>query len=339
MDIDIEAQGEKSAEPTDATAIRTGDQIATPALPARTPTASTRSTASHGATPSVSALSGAGQDSSSIRDIDEVITAEDEEFYLVDYANALREEKPPAEPWFLEMTRLRKIYLLHLNNELARMRKKILIGRRASKTDMNQLRDLLHDQAEAIRDYQYIKSLDCLSEGQREKRQNESNGYFPFTARSADAKVVAFETENYRVLPRDSQTVLTPFSDEVRAFIRFKLPVKWTWTKEERQAKPDLYAAGYAPNTLSPNVDRFARFTIAMAGALFILVPMYIMAIHQNRTKNLVTTTVAVILFALLCSLTLRTSNDQTLGATAGYAAVLTVFVGLTSTPSTPTPS
>ena len=68
-----------------------------------------------------------------------------------------------------------------------------------------------------------------------------------------------------------------------------------------------------------------------MVGALLILVPMYIMALHQNRDKNLITTTVAVVLFTLLYSLALRSSMEQTLAATAGYAAVLTVFVGLTS--------
>jgi hypothetical protein len=68
-----------------------------------------------------------------------------------------------------------------------------------------------------------------------------------------------------------------------------------------------------------------------MVGTLYILVPMCIMALHQNRNKNLITTMIAVVLFALLCSVTRGTSNDQTLGATAGYAAVLTVFIGLTS--------
>ena len=69
---------------------------------------------------------------------------------------------------------------------------------------------------------------------------------------------------------------------------------------------------------------------IAFVGALFILVPMYIMSLDNDRNKNLITTTIAVLLFALLCSLTLRASNEQTLGATLSYAAVLMVFVGLT---------
>lgn len=165
-----------------------------------------------------------------------------------------------------------------------------------------------------------------------EQRRARSTFHFPKTAHSTDVDVDPFETENYRCLPRAQKTALEPFSDEVREFFRTYMPSQITWTKAEMEAKPDLYHEGYAPTTLSSTIDRLARFTIAMAGALFILVPMYIMAIDQSRTKNLVTTTVAVVLFALLCSVTLRTSNDQTLAATAGYAAVLMVFVGLTST-------
>jgi VIT1/CCC1 family predicted Fe2+/Mn2+ transporter len=164
-----------------------------------------------------------------------------------------------------------------------------------------------------------------------DKRRKQCEGYFTKTAKSDFGDVFPFDTENYRCLPRASQAALEPFSDEVREFLRASLPVRLSWTREEKQASPDSFQDGYRPKTLSATGDRLARFIVAMVGALFILVPMYIMALHQNRDKNLITTTVAVVLFALLCSVTLRTSNDQTLGATAGYAAVLTVFVGLTS--------
>jgi hypothetical protein len=40
------------------------------------------------------------------------------------------------------------------------------------------------------------------------------------------------------------------------------------------------------------------------------------MSFHKSRTKALVMTSVAVVLFACCCSLTLRTANDQTLAAT-----------------------
>lgn len=117
--------------------------------------------------------------------------------------------------------------------------------------------------------------------------------------------------------------------------LRTYLP-KWiSWSKEEKDSRKELYEEGaWKPERLSDAADRLARFIVAMGGALFILVPMYVMALGQNPTKNLITTTVAVMLFALICSVPLKLANDQIFSATVGYAAVLMVFVGLTSAPS-----
>ena len=55
---------------------------------------------------------------------------------------------------------------------------------------------------------------------------------------------------------------------------------------------------------------------------------MLIMRIQQNPNKSLVTTSVAVVLFAGIVSVGFNASNAETLGITAAYAAVLVVFVG-----------
>ena len=164
-------------------------------------------------------------------------------------------------------------------------------------------------------------------------RRRQCEKTFPHTAHSDSPDVFPFDTADYRCIPRVSKANAAPdpFSDEVREFLRAYLPVKMSWSDADKEDSVELYAKGYRPRMLSPNGDRFARFIVAMVGALLILVPMYIMALHQNRDKNLITTTVAVVLFTLLYSLALRSSMEQTLAATAGYAAVLTVFVGLTS--------
>lgn len=67
---------------------------------------------------------------------------------------------------------------------------------------------------------------------------------------------------------------------------------------------------------------------VAFAGGLSLIVPMLIMRIGENLTKSLVTTSVAVVLFAGITSLILRANNTETVAATATYAAVLVVFVG-----------
>ena len=55
---------------------------------------------------------------------------------------------------------------------------------------------------------------------------------------------------------------------------------------------------------------------------------MLIMSLPYSRTKSLVTTSVAVVLFALAVSLGFRIDNKDTVTATATYAVVLVVFVG-----------
>lgn len=186
--------------------------------------------------------------------------------------------------------------------------------------------------AEAARDLQVIRFLDFLISSEQERLLMRTVRYFPNTATSILPDVDPFETENYRRLkPADQKVVF----DGVREFLRRCLPSWISWTEDEKISRKDFYDKGdHAPERLSNAADRLARFIFAMGGALFILVPMYIMALRQNAVKNLITTTVAVVLFALVCSTPLKLANDQMLSATVGYAAVLMVFVGLTSTPS-----
>lgn len=66
--------------------------------------------------------------------------------WLFDFAEELRREDPPGEPWFMEMTRLRRLHFLWLNRELAAIRKKVLQDKRASNKDMEKLQTLLRDQ-------------------------------------------------------------------------------------------------------------------------------------------------------------------------------------------------
>lgn len=183
--------------------------------------------------------------------------------------------------------------------------------------------------AEAIRDLQSIRSLDYLTAGEQEQLHKRTVHFFPKTANSIYSDVRPFETENYRRLHPVKQAVLF---DEVREILRTFLPKQVSWPEEEKKARRDLYEeGGYKPKGLSSFAERLARFIIALGGALFILIPMYIMAFDQSRARNIVTTTVAVVLFALVCSIPLRLATDQTFSATFGYAAVLMAFVSLNS--------
>jgi hypothetical protein len=70
------------------------------------------------------------------------------------------------------------------------------------------------------------------------------------------------------------------------------------------------------------------RFGMASAGELFLIVPVIVMANVPGKTSSLVTTCIAMLLFALGITFGTDIKSDQVLAATAAYAAVLVVFVG-----------
>ena len=67
---------------------------------------------------------------------------------------------------------------------------------------------------------------------------------------------------------------------------------------------------------------------MASAGGLSLIIPVLVMANVPGIVSSLVTTCVAMLLFAIGITLGTDLKPDQVLGATAAYAAVLVVFVG-----------
>ncbi|KAE9378799.1 hypothetical protein N431DRAFT_525599 [Stipitochalara longipes BDJ] len=187
---------------------------------------------------------------------------------------------------------------------------------------------ILGSLATAIRNFQYIQSQDWLHKNDEIEPRKEVSDYFPEIAETVEFKS-PYSSENYRRLPKKEDPF--PHGDPLRHFLCSHLSVWITYSKEEKKRFHSNFESNYRPRDVSPAIEKLARFIIAMFGAISILVPTIIMSFHKSRTKALVTTSVAVVLFACSCSLTLRTANDQTLAATAGYAAVLMVFVGLTT--------
>jgi len=119
-------------------------------------------------------------------------------------------------------------------------------------------------------------------------------------------------------------------SDPLRDWVKKHLPKSLAWTNEEVTRRYDAYHHfnKSIPDVVSPFVDKFARFIIALTGGLSLVVPMLIMRLQQNSNKSLITTSVAVVLFSGVVSIVFRASNAETLSITAAYAAVLVVFVG-----------
>lgn len=75
------------------------------------------------------------------------------------------------------------------------------------------------------------------------------------------------------------------------------------------------------------------RIGVAMVGGIFLIAPMWLMVLHNTLYTSLIATTVCVALFGLLMASVLEKPIDV-MSSTAAYAAVLVVFVGLTTSKS-----
>ena len=76
------------------------------------------------------------------------------------------------------------------------------------------------------------------------------------------------------------------------------------------------------------------RFLVALLAGAFLVIPLVVLS-HQSSSKtHLITVSICIVTFSLLVSLLSKASNEQTMVASAGYAAVLVVF--LSNSPSGP---
>ncbi|KAI7679804.1 glutamine synthetase/guanido kinase, partial [Hortaea werneckii] len=82
-------------------------------------------------------------------------------------------------------------------------------------------------------------------------------------------------------------------------------------------------------NEMTLKKQRLERFAMASFGGLLIIVPMLIMANIPGKVASLVTSCVAITIFAALVTLVTKLGPHEVLASVAAYAAVLVVFVGL----------
>ena len=77
------------------------------------------------------------------------------------------------------------------------------------------------------------------------------------------------------------------------------------------------------------------RLAMAIFGGIFLVGPMWLMVLKSDRYTVLISTSVFVLGFAILMAVVLYKDTMVTvMSATAAYAAVLVVFVGTTTTPT-----
>lgn len=116
--------------------------------------------------------------------------------------------------------------------------------------------------------------------------------------------------------------------DALRDNLRQWLPSKLSYSQHERRYRAREFEEGKAPIEISSFVDTLVRLVVAFIGIASLVIPMLIMSIHPSQTKSLITASVSTIIFAIVLSFGLKTTNVETLVSTATYSAVLVVFVG-----------
>jgi len=229
---------------------------------------------------------------------------------------------------FAEFKKLQRLNLVELQNELATLKGDIHTGEKATIHQRRELRRLLSEYTQAIRDVEYISQLDVLDEIEAREQQLSLTDSFQELASKRGAPY------NTRYLRLPSRLQQKP--DAIREALRKYLLRSLSWTREEKRLRRNDYYQGKPPKMYSPFVDRFARFIMAFVGGAALLIPMIIMVFDSSLSKSLITTSVSVLLFAAFLSFGISASNQDTLAATATYAAVLVVFVGTSLPPQKP---
>ncbi|MCJ1458117.1 hypothetical protein MMC28_008488 [Mycoblastus sanguinarius] len=275
-------------------------------------------------------------------------SAPQESIESVEYISTLLRFVLVHNPVVFDFKLMAQVNILHLQNEIGKMHADAVVDKifveRGPALDLRRLEDILHryckfcfqnrgsrealivsHAATAIRDYEYMT----------EKEDTEiSQAYLENLCEAfPSAYKKSGPLSNYGLGPFLSAKLpgrcIT--GDPLRSWLKKTLPKTLTWTIVEIPRRVFDFRSGKPPDTVSPFVDKLARFIVAITGGLSLVVPMLVMRLHENSNKSLITTSVAVVLFAGMVSVVFKASNAETLGITAAYAAVLVVFVGTSS--------
>ncbi|KAF2430185.1 hypothetical protein EJ08DRAFT_256045 [Tothia fuscella] len=220
------------------------------------------------------------------------------------------ENNNKGEPHFLIFRGLQKLNITRLQNELSRYNNDIEEEKSAPKTEREKKRLtlMLRDYATTLRDYEYLTQLIPITGSQASYERLYLEIAFP------ELGTIACDEGAYRkFVPPPS-----PPGDKLRHYLK-------------KTHHREFFRKGGIPEELSPFVDVTARFVVMLSGSASLVVPMLIMSLLRvTVVKSLVTTSVAVLLFAAVVSFVFKASNTETVVGTATYAAVLVVFVGTT---------
>ncbi len=150
----------------------------------------------------------------------------------------------------------------------------------------------------------------------------------------------AYETYKTRLV-RVDQAHRSGSRDVLRHTLRKCLRAFWFFVRSEgkKAATGEPYTSA---STLESNISRsfqntarlaefVTRFLVALLAAAFLVVPLIVLSHQSSGATHLTTISICILVFSLLVSLLSKASNEQTMAASAGYAAVLVVFLSNSS--------
>lgn len=95
---------------------------------------------------------------------------------------------------------------------------------------------------------------------------------------------------------------------------------------------PPILSATRKNHNLKSSLGAFwKRLYMALFGGVALVAPMLIMVLYKHFLTSVLTTSIAVFVFALVVATFSTSSPETVLASVAAYAAVLVVFVGTSS--------
>jgi hypothetical protein len=164
--------------------------------------------------------------------------------------------------------------------------------------------------------------------------QNELSGHSTILTQLASDMIKFHKIMRLQSVNNNPELVELNFessSDPIRGFFQ-KIAMAFLQRKRGKDSENAKRSVNMATMRAIPIADNIARFVIAIVGGSSLLVPVILMAFLTTRTSHLIITSVFTIVFAIAMSFISTASNQEVLGSTAAYAAVLVVFVGTSTT-------
>ena len=145
-----------------------------------------------------------------------------------------------------------------------------------------------------------------------------------------------YETYKTRLV-RVDQAYRTGSRDVIRHALRKCLRALWFFVCRGgigREVQEPYASAATLESHLKKSYQNTARlaeiitrFLVALLAGAFLVIPLVVLSYQSSNQTHLITVSICIVIFSLLVSLVSKASNEQTMVASAGYAAVLVVFL------------